>query len=185
MLGVHQPRSKFQANTCPEGGSNWHSLVRQNGAVPYSHILGQVLVIEDDPEQSNLLCRTIAQTFPGVNVLACDNAELALDTAVKSAEVPCPPDACLHFVLVDAANARLDLGDFIQRFRSAPRLTQVPIVGFSSRPGEEPLDGLVRAGLSSFVERPQDPAEMARALQEICRYWITVNAGLRSVKRQR
>jgi CheY-like chemotaxis protein len=132
-----------------------------------------LLLAEDDEQTAELT--VLVLNSPNKVVVARDGLE-ALD--------------CLHhrgakwnqgledtptLVLLDLKMPRVNGFEVLRQIKSDPRLKGVPVVMFtSSREGSD-LNRSYDLGANAYVVKPVDFQEFNEVLQQISRFWMTVN----------
>jgi CheY-like chemotaxis protein len=109
---------------------------------------GSVLIVDDNADMRDYLCRILAGTY---KIVACSDGEQALLAARRSR-----PDV----VITDIMMPRLDGFGLLRQFRNDTELSIVPVVVLSARAGDEAkIEGLQKAA-DDYLVKPFSPGEL-------------------------
>jgi PAS domain S-box-containing protein len=109
---------------------------------------GSVLIVDDNADMRDYLCRILAGTY---KIVACSDGEQALLAARRSR-----PDV----VITDIMMPRLDGFGLLRQFRNDTELSNVPVVVLSARAGDEAkIEGLQK-GADDYLVKPFSPGEL-------------------------
>ena len=118
---------------------------------------GYLLVVEDIPDILNLLEATL--TFKGYRVVTARDGQEALEIIQK--EHPA-------MVITDILMPKMDGYALVQKLRSNPRLSQIPIIFLSATyitPDDR--DFAMRLGAVRFLEKPVDTEEFLLTVADV------------------
>ncbi len=93
--------------------------------------------------------------------------------------VDCRPgkadEHCPKVILLDLKLPKIDGLEVLRRIRSDERTKSVPVVILTSSNEERDRIEGYKLGVNSYVVKPVDFAEFARAVKEIGCYWVLMN----------
>lgn len=119
--------------------------------------LGVILVVDDSSTNLDLIHETLEPY--GYDVRRCESVHAGMDTLRD-----CTPDLILSDLHMPGENGF----NFVRRVRADPRLATIPFIFISSSVwGEDDRAKALSLGISRFLLRPIEPAEL---LREIARY---------------
>ncbi len=140
------------------------------------HHKKNVLVVEDNPDHLEFTTLTLRESgLVGNIAVACDGAE-ALDYLFcqgRYAQRDEHDQPAL--VLLDLKMPKLSGHEVLQRMRSDPRTSAIPVVVLSSSSEEEDIRASYRCGANSFVRKPVDFDRFTEQLARLQVYWFSVN----------
>ena len=135
----------------------------------------RLLLVEDNADDVDLMLRAfrINQMYPQVFV-AHDGAEalewlFATGTGVD-ATAPLP-----SVVLLDLKLPKIDGLGVLQRIRSEPRTSMLPVVILTSSNEHVDLIDSYRLGANSFVRKPVQFGDLLEVIKCIGGYWLGIN----------
>ena len=136
----------------------------------------QIILVEDDPADAEMTLRGLkkANLADKVHVLR-DGAE-ALSYIMshvdyrRGTEQQCP-----KVILLDLKLPKIDGLEVLRRIRSDERTKAVPVVILTSSNEERDRMASYQLGVNSYVVKPVDFADFARAVAEIGYYWVLMN----------
>jgi two-component system, response regulator len=78
-------------------------------------------------------------------------------------------------VLLDLKLPRIDGLEVLRRLREDPRTRYVPVVILTSSKEEQDLIDGYRLGCNSYIRKPVDFVQFARAVEQLGMYWLLLN----------
>ena len=111
----------------------------------------KILIVEDDSSTAALL-----KTFLVAKQLDADIAVDGLDALEKIKKSS--PD----LILLDVMMPRLDGYGFIRELKKDPKMRSLPVIVLTAR--EMMRDVFVQEGVTDFVAKPYDPAELYKII---------------------
>lgn len=137
---------------------------------------GNLLLVEDNPEDEMLAVRALKKGLASVRIDVARDGQQALDYLFKT-------DSFAHregpdlpaVVLLDISLPRLSGLEVLERLRADPRTACLPVVMLTS--SDEPRDRARSYGLgcNSFVQKPVEFAAYADTLARVGVYWLAIN----------
>jgi len=112
-------------------------------------IKADILIVDDIPENLNLLCQTL-ESF-GHNVIAVPNGEMALKIAART-----PPD----LILLDIMMPEMDGFETCRRLKADKRLSDIPVIFITAKDETESLVEGFRVGGVDYITKPFDNEEV-------------------------
>ncbi len=136
----------------------------------------EVLLVEDNPDDAELAVRVLKAQHPALTIhVARDGAEAleVLSRVPPGGEQSGP--GRLKAILLDLKLPKIDGLDVLRRIKAEPRLRPIPVIVLTS--SQEPQDVVAsyEAGANGYVVKPVGFEQFTQALQQIGRYWLTVN----------
>lgn len=135
-----------------------------------------ILVVQGAPDNMALILRTIGEAGVVSEVITVRDGEEALDYLFARGryagrDVRVQP----QLVLLDLALPRIGGLELLHRLRQDERTRLLRVVALSSSDQPPNVAEAYRAGASSYIHKPTDPAQFAEAIRRTIVYWLTVN----------
>jgi DNA-binding response OmpR family regulator len=130
-----------------------------------------MLVVEDDPDDVNLLRRAMRKAALDLSYDVAGDGEAAiawLGEAAATGNVP-------RLVLLDLKLPRKSGFDVLTWMRAHPRLRRVPVVIFTSSAISRDVMRAYDLGANSYLVKPAVPAGLAQMIAGIDGYWLQMN----------
>jgi two-component system response regulator len=133
-----------------------------------------ILLVEDNPKDEALTLRALKKSNIANKVLVAHDGVEAIDYLFGSG-VDGRPNPLPELVLLDLKLPKIDGHEVLKRIRSNGRTSLLPIVILTtSVEDRDRLEGY-RLGANSYVRKPVDFAEFARAVVQLGLYWLVLN----------
>lgn len=130
----------------------------------------QVLLVDDNPGDVLLMQETFEELHVGVEVLTAGDGAEALDTLARGMADGRLPD----LVVLDLNMPGMNGIEVLQAVRASDGLRHLPVIIMTSTAAEEEVVEAYRHYASSFVTKPQRPAEMTEALRSLDAFWLRI-----------
>jgi DNA-binding NtrC family response regulator len=130
---------------------DWTSTMNKELINP---IKADILIVDDIPENLNLLCQTL-ESF-GYNVIAVPSGEMALKIAAQT-----PPD----LIMLDIVMPEMDGFETCQRLKVNKRLSDIPVIFITARDETESLVKGFRVGGVDYITKPFENEEVLVRVQ--------------------
>lgn len=127
-----------------------------------------VLLVEDDPNDEELILRTLKTQGIADRVHVSRNGREALDFLFS---IPLPP----RLILLDLKLPKMGGLEVLQALRVDNRTRLTPVVIFTSSIEQTDVVASYDLGANSYVRKPVDYKEFSEALRQIVAYWLGLN----------
>ncbi|MCM0084253.1 response regulator [Geomonas sp. Red32] len=139
-----------------------------------------ILLVEDNRQDEMLILRALKKVNLANQVDVVRDGQQALDYLLREGEFserggPDLPTV----VLLDISLPRVNGLDVLERLRSTPRTSLVPVVILTSSDEEQDRLRSYREGANSFVRKPLNFADFAEAVAKLGIYWLAINSPCR------
>ncbi len=141
----------------------------------------RLLLVEDNPDDE-LLTRRALQKYSGFNCVdvANDGVEalefLGIDSGLSdSAEKLQIPKQLPDLILLDLKMPRLNGHEFLKYVRDTPETAHIPVVILTTSSEEKDIAVSYELGANSFLRKPVNFLEFAKAIEQLSRYWLEFN----------
>ena len=130
-----------------------------------------ILLVEDNGDDAELTLRSLHQLNVANHVVVARDGAAALDRLHESNE-PLPA-----LVILDLKLPKIDGLGVLKRIREHPRTRALPVVILTSSAEQSDLIATYELGCNSYVCKPVDIDEFAKATAQLGLYWTILNIG--------
>jgi CheY-like chemotaxis protein len=139
-----------------------------------------ILLVEDDPDHTELVRRAIEELGRDVRLMALADGEIALDYLFRRGEWADPerspkPD----LVFLDLRLPRLDGFSVLREIKNAAALRHVPVVILTSSSSDRDVEQAYAEHANSYLVKPHDYERLVTLLGRARDYWLVRNRGPR------
>lgn len=138
--------------------------------------LRTILLIEDESADATLLLRGFEKAQVENPIIHLNNGDDALRYLAGKGEYadrnkyPLPALMLLDLKLPGTTGIQL-----LQWMRVQGEIKRIPVVVLTSDDNPETINAAYDLGANSYLVKPGNPAEIARMVQSIQRYWVKLN----------
>jgi two-component system, response regulator len=133
-----------------------------------------LLVVEDDPNDEELMLRALRKRVEATVVVMRDGAA-ALEYLFPDGKAPAgivqPPTA----IFLDLNLPKIGGLEVLRRIRAHEETSHLPVVVLSSSAQDSDLIACYRLGANSYVVKPVDSGQFAETVQQMGNYWLRLN----------
>ena len=130
---------------------------------------GRILVIDDSPDDVDLLLRTFRQLRVENPIDVCGSGDAAINHLVTN--VASPPS----LVLLDLKMPAVDGFQVLQKIKSHPTLRDVVVIVLTTSSDTYDVRVAYELGANSFLTKPLDLDEFRAMVNAFHQYWIVYN----------
>ena len=142
-----------------------------------------ILLVEDNPDDCELMKLAFAQQEIPHNLIVLDNGIEALnylqrqsDLAISRATIDNNSTVTMPaLVMLDLNLPRIDGVEVLKRIRADPRTRILPVVIISSSNEPQDLIDSYINGCNSYIRKPIHFTQLQTFVREISTYWLTIN----------
>ncbi len=136
----------------------------------------EIILVEDDPNDAELITRVLKKHNLANKIKLLKDGAEALDFllgqggAAHGGAAPTP-----KVILLDLKLPKINGIEVLQRLKSDDRTKEIPVVVLTSSREERDLKDAYELGVNSYVTKPINFEEFARAVAELGLYWLMLN----------
>lgn len=135
-----------------------------------------ILLIEDSPEDAELMVDALARIVPHEQVGVCADGADAIDFfRCRGAHSDRNPAELPAFVLLDLGLPRIAGLDVLRVIRTDPTARLVPVTVLSASERHEDVRAAAELGANSYVRKPTDGKGLRDTLSTLALYWLQLN----------
>lgn len=137
---------------------------------------GEILLVEDNPNDAELTLRALGKQNLGGKVLLVKDGVEALDYLFATgpysqrnlSDMP-------KVILLDLKLPKINGFEVLQAIKSDERTRLIPVVMLTSSAEEQDINECYHLGVNSYIVKPLDYSKFVEALTELGNYWLTIN----------
>ena len=136
-----------------------------------------ILVVEDDPDDRDLLARAFRKAgvaMPLQFAVDGDEAVAYLDGSVGD-----QPESCPAVILLDLKLPRRSGFEVLEWIKAHPVLRRVPVIILTSSRESVDLRRAYDLGANSYLVKPARSEDLLRMVEQIHAYWLGLNQAVR------
>jgi len=136
----------------------------------------QILLVEDNPDDQELIRMALEESRIANELVVVNDGTQALDylfctgafAGRNIAEKP-------QVILLDLKLPKVNGLEVLERLRSDERTQLIPIVVLTSSSEEEDILASYKLGANSYIRKPVDFNQFAKAVRSLGNYWLILN----------
>jgi two-component system, response regulator len=135
-----------------------------------------ILLVEDNPSDIGLTKRAFEKSRISNELVIAQDGQEALDYLFGKGTWACENAPALPaLVLLDLKLPRVDGLQVLRRIRADDRTKRVPVVILTSSEEEHDRSECYDLGANSYIRKPVDFIQFAKAVQQLGLYWLVLN----------
>ena len=136
----------------------------------------EILLVEDNPTDAELCMRALKKSKLANNVVWVKDGAEALDFIFASGvysgrNMACPPKV----ILLDLRLPKVDGMEVLRKVKADERTRIIPVVVLTSSREDRDVTESYNLGVNSYISKPVEFDEFAKAVAEVGFYWLLVN----------
>jgi two-component system response regulator len=132
----------------------------------------EILLIEDNPDDIDLIVRTLRDHGVANRIQVLRDGEEALAFFF---DAPAPERNELRIVLLDLKLPKIDGLEVLERLKSEPATRTLPVVVLTSSHEDRDIERSYQLGANSYIVKPVDFAQFTDVVRELGKYWLIIN----------
>ena len=133
-----------------------------------------IMLVEDNPDDEALTVRALRRSNIANHIEILRNGQDAVD--YLDSNDPDKPLPCV--VILDLKLPKLDGLDVLRHIRGDSRTRLLPVVVLTSSSEEADIVESYNLGANSYVRKPVDFDDFAKAVSQLGLYWLLINEPL-------
>jgi two-component system response regulator len=133
-----------------------------------------IMLVEDNPDDEALTVRALRRSNIANHIEILRNGQDAVDYLLSND--PDKPLPCV--VILDLKLPKLDGLDVLRHIRGDSRTRLLPVVVLTSSSEEADIVESYNLGANSYVRKPVDFDDFAKAVSQLGLYWLLINEPL-------
>jgi len=135
-----------------------------------------ILLVEDDPSDAELIKRSFVRGEVANEVVLASDGQEALDYIFGTGRHAGRDMSKLPaLTLLDFKLPKITGLEVLRRIRTETRTQRMPVVILTSSGEQKDLASGYDLGVNSYIRKPIDCKELARAIQHLAWYWLVLN----------
>ncbi|MBL8800304.1 MAG: response regulator [Planctomycetia bacterium] len=132
-----------------------------------------ILLVEDNPADIQITRRALRDGALPIHLIVVRDGQEAVEYLLRHGQYAHSADwRRPDLILLDLNLPRVNGREVLQRVRSAPSLSMVPVVVLSTSNRLEDVHEAYALGANTYFQKPQDFNRFVALLQVIQRYWL-------------
>jgi two-component system response regulator len=136
----------------------------------------EILLVEDNPEDVELTLRAFRKNNLSNKIHVARDGEEALECLFGTGRYkdgsPC---SNTRMILLDLKLPKVDGLEVLQRCKSDPRTSRIPVVVLTSSREERDMVESYKLGVNSYIVKPVDFPQFTDAVRQLGLYWMVLN----------
>lgn len=136
---------------------------------------GSILLVEDNPDDMTLTLRSLKKANIANDVVVTRDGAEALDYLFGTGTFEGQGVAQPAVILLDIKLPKVDGLEVLRRVRQNEQTRRLPVVVLTSSDEENDLTRSYDLGVNSYVRKPVEFEEFAKAVTQLGLYWLLLN----------
>lgn len=137
--------------------------------------LGRILMVEDDPKDTELTLTALEEYNLSNEVVVTSDGEEALDYLYYRGKFQSRANGNPAVLLLDLKLPKVDGLEVLQQIKSDQNLKMIPVVVLTSSREERDMVASYKLGVNAYVVKPVDFHEFVNAIKELGVFWAIIN----------
>lgn len=137
--------------------------------------LKRILLVEDSPNDVELILAALAENCLANEVVVVRDGEEALDYLYRRGVFRLRMEGNPVVVLLDLKLPKVDGLEVLAQVKSDPEMRRLPVVVLTSSREEQDIVNSYNLGTNAYVVKPVDFHEFVDAIKELGLFWAVVN----------
>lgn len=132
----------------------------------------EVLLIEDDPNDAEMIIRTLRKNGLDSNLKHVEDGVQAMEVLkkVKQHKKRYP-----KLIILDLSMPKVGGSEVLEILKKEEETRNIPVVVLTSSMEERDLKRCYALGVNSYILKPVDYTEFSRTIKRVGRYWLELN----------
>ncbi len=135
-----------------------------------------ILHVEDNPDHSNLVARTLQNHRVANKVFLVEDGEAALDYLLRRREYADPEKSPRpHVILLDLRIPKIDGQEVLRAIKTTDKLSNIPVVVLTSSDAEKDIVEAYEHHANSYLVKPVGFDSFTEMMEGLGFYWLGWN----------
>lgn len=136
---------------------------------------GSILVVEDDPEDRQLVEKAVAISHCADELHFVEDGEEALDYLYYRGKYSDPASAPRPgLLLLDLNLPKKNGREVLQEIKADPTMRALPVIVFSTSQAIEDIQACYDVGANSYISKPNTFVGLVKTLEALGQYWFGI-----------
>jgi len=136
----------------------------------------EIVIVEDNPEDAELMIRSLKKNQLSNNLILLEDGELALDFFLRRGKFK-DRKACKSnlMIFLDLKLPKVDGLEVLRQLKSNPDTKKIPVAIVTSSNQDPDIETAYELGANSYVVKPVDYEKFTETIKQLGLYWLVVN----------
>jgi len=136
----------------------------------------EIVIVEDNPEDAELMLRSLKNNQLANNLILLEDGELALDFFFRRGKFK-EREAIKSnlMIFLDLKLPKVGGLEVLKQLKSSPDTKKIPVVIVSSSNQDPDIETAYELGANSYVVKPVDYEKFTETIKQLGIYWLVVN----------
>jgi two-component system, response regulator len=136
----------------------------------------EIVIVEDNPNDSELMIRSLQKNQLSNNLILLEDGEQALDFFYKRGKYK-DRNACASnlIVFLDLKLPKVNGLEILKQLKSDPNTKKIPVVILTSSKEDPDIEAAYELGANSYVVKPVNYERFVETIKQLGLYWLVVN----------
>ena len=136
----------------------------------------EIVIVEDNPEDAELMLRSLKKNHLANNLILLEDGELALDFFFRRGKFKERKASKSNLVIfLDLKLPKVDGLEVLRQLKSNPDTKKIPVVIVTSSNQDPDIETAYELGANSYVVKPVDYGKFTETIKQLGLYWLVVN----------
>ena len=140
----------------------------------------EIVIIEDNPNDAELMVRTLKKNQLANNLIVIEDGEQAIDYLFQKGRYADNKLSVLPKVIfLDLKLPKVDGLEILKQLKSNNRTRKIPVVIVTSSKEDPDISEAYKLGANSYVVKPVNFDDFIKTINQLGLYWLLVNENTR------
>ena len=136
----------------------------------------EIIIVEDNPEDSELMMRSLKKNNLSNNLILLEDGELALDFFFRRGKYKERKATKSNLMIfLDLKLPKVDGLEILRQLKSNKNTKKIPVVIVTSSKQDPDINTAYELGANSYVVKPVDYEKFTETIKQLGLYWLVVN----------
>ena len=136
----------------------------------------EIIIVEDNPEDSELMIRSLKKNNLSNNLILLEDGELALDFFFRRGKYKERKATKSNLMIfLDLKLPKVDGLEVLRQLKSNKNTKKIPVVIVTSSKQDPDINTAYELGANSYVVKPVDYEKFTETIKQLGLYWLVVN----------